>query len=51
MAEALESIASIMRTQEERRGLLEDRIADALSAIAGTVQDLNSGVQDALTHL
>ncbi|CAB3230709.1 unnamed protein product [Arctia plantaginis] len=50
MAEALESIASIMRTQEERRGLLEERIADALSAIAGTVQDLNSGVQDALTH-
>lgn len=51
MAEALESIASVMRRQEERRALLEDRIADALTAIAGTVQDLNSGVQEALTHL
>nr|XP_021185878.2 uncharacterized protein LOC110373078 [Helicoverpa armigera] len=51
IADALESMASVMRAQEERRGLLEDRIADALTAIAGTVQDLNSGVQEALQHL
>ncbi|XP_059046208.1 uncharacterized protein LOC131841863 [Achroia grisella] len=51
MAEALESIASVMRSQEERRAMLEDRIADALTAIAGTVQDLNSGIQDAVQHL
>lgn len=44
-------MASSMRAQEERRGLLEERIADALTAIAGTVQDLNSGVQEALQHL
>ncbi|KAJ8726524.1 hypothetical protein PYW07_001222 [Mythimna separata] len=51
MAAALELMASVMRAQEERQGLLEVRIADALSAIAGTVQDLNSGVQEALPHL
>ncbi|XP_026757356.2 uncharacterized protein LOC113517037 [Galleria mellonella] len=51
MAEALKSMASVMRAQEERRAILEDRIADALSAIAGTVQDLNSGIQDAVQHL
>lgn len=51
IADALESMANIMKNQEERRGLLEERIADALTAIAGTVQDLNSGVQDALQQL
>lgn len=51
MAEALESMANVMRSQEERRGMLEERIADALTAIAGTVQDLNSGVQEALQHM
>ncbi|XP_068621484.1 uncharacterized protein [Battus philenor] len=51
MAEALESISTIMRAQEERRTLLENRMADALTAIAGTVQDLNSGIQDALQQL
>ncbi|XP_050551473.1 uncharacterized protein LOC118273756 [Spodoptera frugiperda] len=51
IADALESMANIMKNQEERRGLLEERIADALTAIAGTVQDLNSGIQDALQQL
>ncbi|KAJ8729261.1 hypothetical protein PYW08_000842 [Mythimna loreyi] len=51
MAAALELMANVMRAQEERQGVLEVRIADALSAIAGTVQDLNSGIQEALPHL
>ncbi|KAM3964667.1 uncharacterized protein ACR2FA_001057 [Aphomia sociella] len=51
IAEALQSMASLMRAQEERRGILEERIADALSVIAGTVQDLNSGIQEAVQHL
>ncbi|KOB62820.1 Uncharacterized protein OBRU01_25016 [Operophtera brumata] len=51
MAAALESIASVMQSQEERRAMLNERIADALTTISGTVQDLNSGVQEALQHL
>ncbi|CAG9784239.1 unnamed protein product [Diatraea saccharalis] len=51
IANALESIAIVMRTQEERRSMLEERIADAITALAGTVQDLNSGVQEAVQHL
>lgn len=51
IAEALHSISNIMLVQEERRKLLENRMADALSAIAGTLQDLNSGLQDTLQRL
>lgn len=51
MAEALESIASVMKSQEERRAALEERMVDAVSAMAGTVQDLNSGIHEALQHL
>ncbi|XP_075991636.1 uncharacterized protein LOC142986944 [Anticarsia gemmatalis] len=51
MAEALESIASVISHRDERTRYFEERVADALVAIAGTVQDLNSGVHEALTHL
>ncbi|XP_049882670.1 uncharacterized protein LOC126378370 [Pectinophora gossypiella] len=51
MAEALMSMAAVMKSQEERRAMLDERIADAITTIAGTVQDLNSGVQEALRHL
>lgn len=51
MAEALESIASVMKCQEERRAVLDERIASAVTAMAGTVQDLNSGIHEALQHL
>lgn len=51
MAAALESIATVMQSQEERRTMINERIADALTTIAGTVQDLNSGVQETLHHL
>lgn len=50
-ADALESIVSLMRNQEERRNMVEIRIADALTAMAGTLQDLNSGIQEAIQHL
>lgn len=40
-----------MRNQEERRNVVEDRIADALTAMAGTLQDLNSGIQETIQHL
>ncbi|KPJ12735.1 hypothetical protein RR48_02637 [Papilio machaon] len=51
IAEALQSISNVMLVQEERRKLLENRMADALTAIAGTLQDLNSGLQDTLQRL
>ncbi|CAG4944069.1 unnamed protein product [Colias eurytheme] len=51
MADALQSIASTLRSQEERRSMLDDRIADTLTALAGTIQDLNSGVHDMIQHI
>lgn len=51
MADALESMASIMRLQEERRSMLEERIADTLTSVAGNVQELNNGIQEAVMHL
>ncbi|KAI5634497.1 hypothetical protein NE865_12724 [Phthorimaea operculella] len=51
MASALESMATVMRSQEDRRVMLDERIADALTVIAGTVQDISSGLQEALQHL
>lgn len=51
MAEALESMAAMMRSQEERRSMLDERIADALTVIAGTLQDLGSGVHEAVQQL
>lgn len=47
----MESIAGVMRSQEERRGMLEERIADAMTAIAGAMQDLSSGLQNVLQHI
>lgn len=51
MADALTSMAAVMRSQEERRMMLEERIADTLTVLAGTMQDLSSGVQEAVQHL
>ncbi|XP_053604513.1 uncharacterized protein LOC128671773 isoform X2 [Plodia interpunctella] len=51
MATSLETIANLIKAQEERRSILEERMTDALTAIAGTLQDLNSGVQEAVHHL
>ncbi|KAJ2953807.1 hypothetical protein O0L34_g1434 [Tuta absoluta] len=51
MASALESMSAVMRSQEERRAMLDERIADALTAIAGTVQDISSGVQEAVQYM
>lgn len=51
MAEALASMAAVMRSQEERRAMLDERIADALTTIAGTFQDLNSGIHEVVQNL
>lgn len=51
MAEALESIASIMRSQDERRIFAEDRLTETLTEITGTVHDINGQVQVVVEHL
>lgn len=51
MAEALESLAAAARAREERRSMLDERVADALTVLAGTLQDLSSGVQQTLQHI
>lgn len=51
MADALQSIANTLRSQEERRELLNKKMVNSLSALTGTIQDLSSGVQDVLQHI
>lgn len=51
MAAALESMAATLRAQEERRSMLDERIADALTVAAAAAQDLSAPVLEAVQHL
>ncbi|XP_050670410.1 uncharacterized protein LOC126969140 [Leptidea sinapis] len=48
MADALQSIASTLRSQEDRRAIIDNKVTDTLSALAESIRDLNNGVQDVL---
>lgn len=50
-AAALETISALMSAQEERRSILDERISDAVTTIAETVQELNTRIQETLQHL
>ncbi|XP_013182870.2 uncharacterized protein LOC106129000 [Amyelois transitella] len=51
VAASLEKMASLFKAQDKRQSILEERMANALTAMAGTLQDLNCGIQEAVQHL
>ncbi|XP_047514206.1 uncharacterized protein LOC125055730 [Pieris napi] len=51
MADALQSIASTLRSQEQRRILHDKKIANSLTVITDKIQELTSGIQFVLQDI
>ncbi|CAF4785276.1 unnamed protein product [Pieris macdunnoughi] len=51
MADALQSIASTLRSQEQRRILHDTKIANSLTVITDKIQELTSGIQFVLQDI